>query len=138
MKPAHVLHITVRLRDLDGLRHVNNATVVSWLEDVRTDYLMSRRNLRRIEDVDFILARTEIDYRSPAWLDEEIEIAVWPVRIGTRSFDLRYRIRERATGRVVAEAVSVLVSYDYAAGRPMPVPEALRAVLEKDLAAAGD
>ena len=33
-------------------------------------------------------------------------------------------------GRLVVEATSVLVAYDYAAGAPVPVPEAWRSRLE--------
>ena len=58
-----------------------------------------------------ILARLEIDFRSPAELGETIEIEVNPTRIGTKSFDLEYVMR--AGERVVAEAKTVLVAYDY-------------------------
>ena len=45
-------------------------------------------------------------------------------RIGTKSFDLEHVIA--VEGRVVAEAKSVLVSYDYGLGESVPVPDALR------------
>ena len=45
-------------------------------------------------------------------------------RIGTKSFELEHVIS--ADGRIVAEAKSVLVSYDYARGESIAVPEALR------------
>ena len=45
-------------------------------------------------------------------------------RIGTRSFDLEHQI---AVGdRIVAEARSVLVSYDYERAESTPVPDELR------------
>jgi acyl-CoA thioesterase FadM len=47
--------------------------------------------------------------------------------VGTKSFDLEHVIS--ANGRVVAEAKSVLVSYDYGLGASVPVPEDLRARL---------
>ena len=59
-----------------------------------------------------ILARLEIDFRAPVELGETVEIAVTPTRVGTKSFDLEYVMR--AADRVVAEAKSVLVAYDYA------------------------
>ena len=42
---------------------------------------------------DVILARTEIDFRSPASLGETIAITVTPERVGTKSFDLAYELR---------------------------------------------
>ena len=48
-------------------------------------------------------------------------------RIGTKSFHLEHVIT--ANGRVVAEAKSVLVSYDYERGESLAVPDELRARL---------
>jgi acyl-CoA thioesterase FadM len=44
--------------------------------------------------------------------------------VGRKSFDLEHVIA--ADGRVVAEAKSVLVSYDYERGESVPVPAQLR------------
>jgi acyl-CoA thioester hydrolase len=68
-----------------------------------------------------ILARLEIDFRSPVELGETIEIAVTPARIGTKSFDLDYVLR--AGERVVAEAKTVLVAYDYATASSVELPD---------------
>jgi acyl-CoA thioester hydrolase len=70
---------------------------------------------------DVILARTEIDFRSPLQLGEAVEIGIRPARAGTKSFELEYELR--AGGRLVAEAKSVLVGYDYERGESIPVPE---------------
>jgi acyl-CoA thioesterase FadM len=43
------------------------------------------------------------------------------VRVGTKSFELEYEVR--SGGRLVAEAKSVLVGYDYARGESTPVPD---------------
>ena len=61
-----------------------------------------------------ILARTEIDFRSPLLRDDEVEIGVRCSRVGTKSFELEYELR--SGGRLVAEAKSVLVGYDYERG----------------------
>ncbi len=44
--------------------------------------------------------------------------------MGTKSFDLEHELR--TDGRVVAEARSVLVAYDYEQGRSVEVPDAVR------------
>jgi acyl-CoA thioesterase FadM len=67
-----------------------------------------------------ILARLEIDFRSPVELGETVEIAVTPTRVGTKSFDLGYELR--AGARLVAEAQTVLVAYDYAHARSVELP----------------
>ena len=109
---------TVRFRDLDSLAHMNNAVYATFLEQARIAFLSQHD--AHVENM--ILARLEIDFRSPAELGETIEIAVTPTRVGTKSFDLEYVMR--AGERVVAEAKTVLVAYDYETARSVEIPEA--------------
>jgi acyl-CoA thioester hydrolase len=109
---------TVRFRDLDSLAHMNNAVYSTFLEQARIAFLES--NGAHVAEM--ILARLEIDFRSPAELGERVEIAVTPTRVGTKSFDLEYVMR--VGDRVVAEAKSVLVAYDYETARPIEIPHA--------------
>lgn len=108
---------TVRFRDLDAMGHMNNAVYATFIEQARLAFLTP--NGASVENM--ILARLEIDFRSPVELGETIEIAVTPARIGTKSFDLDYVLR--AGARVVAEAKTVLVAYDYATGSSIELPD---------------
>jgi acyl-CoA thioester hydrolase len=112
---------TVRFRDLDGMGHVNNAVFSTYLEQARLDWFGASDELP-LSDV--ILARTEIDFRSPLRWGETVDIGVRPSRLGTKSFELEYQIR--AEGRLVAEAKSVLVGYDYERGESIEIPERWR------------
>ena len=116
---------TVRFRDLDALGHVNNAVYLTYLEQARVAFLLP-------EGADYshmILARCEIDFRSQLSLGETVDIAVTPTRVGTKSFELAYEMK---TGdRVVAEARTVLVAYDYERGESRPLPDAWRKLLEQ-------
>jgi acyl-CoA thioester hydrolase len=131
---AHRHEVTVSLRDTDGVGHANNAAIVTFLENARDEYLMGRRGLERLDQVDFMLARTEIDYRSPAFLHQRLEVLVRPLRVGTKSFDLEYLVREVGTRRVVAEARTVQVSYDFGKRASREVPDTLRQLLTQDIA----
>ena len=62
-------------------------------------------------------------------MGEEVEVRTRCSRIGTKSFDLDHEIAT-SSGRIVAEAKSVLVSYDYERGESIAVPETLRALLQ--------
>ena len=107
---------TVRFRDLDSLAHMNNAVYATFVEQARIAFLSPHG-----ADVqNMILARLEIDFRSPVELGEVVEIEVKPTRIGTKSFDLDYVLR--AGDRVVAEAKTVLVAYDYERAQSVELP----------------
>ncbi len=134
-KPAFIRRTRVELRDCDGIGHVNNAVYLSYIEEARTDFVFSITGGKRLEDFDFILARAEIDFRSEATLGDDLVVELWPRRVGTKSWDLDYVIRQAESGTVVVESSSVLVSYDFEAGCTIPVPETLRARLEESIAA---
>jgi acyl-CoA thioester hydrolase len=110
----------VRFRDCDAMGHVNNAVFSTYLEESRIGVLGDL--------IAFILARVEIDFRSELRMGEEVEVRTRCSRIGTKSFDLEHVI-SASGGRVVAEAKSVLVSYDYEGSVSMPVPGELRELL---------
>ncbi len=104
----------VRFRDLDAMNHVNNAVFLTYLEQARFHFLEHLGLARRDEEPPLILARVEIDFRAPASFGEEVEIGVRGGRVGTKSFELEYELR--VGERVVVEARSVQVGYDYARG----------------------
>jgi acyl-CoA thioester hydrolase len=110
----------VRFRDCDAMGHVNNAVYSTYLEEARIGVLGDL--------IGFILARVEIDFRSELRNGEDVEVRTRCSRIGTKSFALEHVIS--ADGRVVAEARSVLVSYDYELGASIEVPAELRARLQ--------
>ena len=124
-----VLEHKVPWHELDAAGHVNNAVFVSWFEMARTEAYMRMRGGSRWQDLDIILARTEIDYRSPAFFHEVLEVRVWPGEVGRSSFGLRYEVREKTTDRLVAEGKSVQVCFDYAKGEKKPIPGEVRAAL---------
>jgi acyl-CoA thioester hydrolase len=118
-----VHHEHVRFRDLDALGHVNNAVYATYLEQARIEFL---RGLGATQD-DMILAHLEIDFRAPVGFGADVEIEVRPARVGTKSFGLDYTMRVEE--RVVAEAKSVLVAYDYGREQSVELPERWREAL---------
>ncbi len=127
-----VVPVQVRFRDLDALGHVNNAVYLSYLEMARVAYVQSRFGLSHPRDFSFILARVEIDYKSPVTLGERLVVGIGVAHVGKRSFRFAYEIREASSGRLVAQAETVQVMYDYQAQKPVAIPEEVRRVLEAD------
>ena len=124
--------VQVSLRDLDAFSHVNHAVYLSYMEVARTNYYFQRRGFSEISELDFILGSVNCRYRSPARLHEVLVVRLGPVRIGTKSWDLAYEVREKTLGRLILEAQTTQVQYDYAALRAVQIPSAVRALLERD------
>ena len=128
--------IEVRWRDVDALRHVNNAVFATYLEECRDGWLEQALG----EDGalwDYVLARVAIDFRREIGLQEEAVLACATLlRIGTSSLTLREEIR-LLDGAVAAEAESVIVARDRETGRSRPLTDAEREALEAALPAEG-
>jgi acyl-CoA thioester hydrolase len=115
----------VRFRDLDAIGHVNNAVYLTYLESARIAYWLHVTQRSGLSALDMILARAEIDYRSPLRWGEALRVGVRCARLGRSSFVLEFRV-EAGAGRLVAEARKVCVSYDHESGSSRPVPEWVR------------
>jgi acyl-CoA thioester hydrolase len=111
----------VRFRDLDAMGHVNNAVFLTYIESARVAFLQHLGAAPSLEQMSIIVARIEIDFRAPLGFGEEVEIAVRTTRFGEKSFDLDYELR--VGDRVVAEAKSVLVGYDYGRREAVAIPD---------------
>ena len=68
---------TVRFRDLDGMGHVNNAVFLTYMESARIAFLSSLGAGDNPQH-SLILARMEVDFRSPIAFGEEVEVGVRP------------------------------------------------------------
>ena len=68
-----------------------------------------------------------VSFRAPARYGDELAVGVRVASIGTKSFVMEYRIARYGDDALIAEARSVLVRYDYAAERSVPVSEEFRA-----------
>jgi acyl-CoA thioester hydrolase len=120
----HRTTLQVRFRDIDAFGHVNNAVFFSYVEQARIRYLLDVLQ----PDVGFdrlplILARVELDYRSPLLFGEDVTVETRVDRIGRTSFAMSHRMTAGPDGRTVGDARTVLVTYDYAVARPMLVPD---------------
>jgi acyl-CoA thioester hydrolase len=122
--------IQVRFRDTDALGHVNNAVYLEYLEVARLAYLKKVLDVSETKDFGVILARAEIDYRSPAFHHETLVVGIRVSEMGGASMKMEYRVEEKKSGRLVAEARTVMVSYDYAEAKVKRWPDDIREKVE--------
>jgi acyl-CoA thioester hydrolase len=121
---------------VDNYGHVNNAVYLTYLEEVRDEWLA--RTLRDDEAVwDYVVAHVSIDFRREVTqADDEVVATCRLERIGTSSVRTVEGIRIASTGVVAAEASAVLVARNRAAGTSRPITPAEREAFERDFAAA--
>ena len=123
--------VEVRFRDTDAMGHVNNACYLTYCEIARAHYWKFLVGTRNYREVGFILATATLDFRSPCFSGETLMVGIRTRAIGRTSFSSDYQIRERDSGRLVADAQSVQVMYDYKKETKIPVTSEVRAVIAR-------
>jgi acyl-CoA thioester hydrolase len=117
--------VTVRFRDVDAMGHVNNAVYLTYLESARIAWWLHLTHSTDLHALGMILARTEIDYRSPAVYAEELVVGVRCTGV-RRSSVMVDTLIVAAGFRLVAESRQVLVHFDYATQKSRPLTEERR------------
>lgn len=110
---ACVNELVVRFADCDALGHVNNAKYFTYLEETRFHWFREVFGPDAFRKHPIILADARCSFRASAKPGDRLRIGIRVERIGRSSFTHRYRI-EGEGGRLIAEAETVGVGFDYA------------------------
>jgi acyl-CoA thioester hydrolase len=126
----HEKEIEIRWRDLDAFGHVNHIVFLTYLEEVRDEWLG-----RVLADPalvwGYVIARVEIDYRRELRLEDDVIVACCSLeRIGTKSVVTSESILTRS-GETAAEAKAVLVARDAETGQSRVISDDERAAFER-------
>jgi acyl-CoA thioester hydrolase len=124
------LSIEVPYGDIDAMGHLNNVAYLRYLEWARQKYWLAMRGSADVWDIDFVVARAEIDYRSSAHMGELLALEVHVSRMGNSSFDFSYRLTG-PDGRLVAEAKTMQVCYDWGERAAKPLSAQRRREIER-------
>ncbi len=106
--------------------HVNNANHLTYFELARMAYFneVIKEKLEWSKE-GIILARIEVDYKSPVYLGDDLWVYVRISGFGRTSFSMEYKVVRSLEGAEVlaAEGKSVQVCFNYTSNKPVPVPE---------------
>jgi acyl-CoA thioester hydrolase len=127
---THEKEIEIRWRDLDAFNHVNHVVFLTYLEEVRDEWLG-----RVLDDPalvwGYVIARVEIDYRRELKLEDDVVVARCTLeRLGTKSVTTSEAVLTR-DGETAAEAKAVLVARDEKTGSSRIISTIERAAFER-------
>ncbi|HEX9798450.1 MAG TPA: thioesterase family protein [Anaerolineales bacterium] len=122
--------VEVRFADIDSLGHVNNAMYFTYMETARAAYFgaLELWDRQDMQSLGVILAHAACDFRRPIGYGQSIRVGVAASRLGTKSFDLKYRLTAQ-DGELFAEGVTTMVHYDYQNNRSVAMPDRWRRTL---------
>ena len=122
--------IRVRYAEIDGQGVVFNAHWLTYFDDSCTRFMESLGfgSDFWIKEFDVMLVRVVVDWSGSARFDDWIDMEVAPTRLGTKSFDLRYRASVRGTP--VCEATITYVGIEVGTNTSVEIPPQVRSALE--------
>ncbi len=125
----HEKRVEIRWRDQDAFSHVNNAVFLTYLEEVRDEWLTQLFDDRGLQ-FEYVVAHIAIDFiRELRLEDDEVIVRCRLAKLGNSSIHTEEEIATR-TGETAAKARVVLVVRDEKTGRSRPITDAERKMLE--------
>jgi acyl-CoA thioester hydrolase len=126
--------VRVRNYEVDWQGIVHNATYLLYCEVGRIEYLKhigAKVDMQSIQgESRVVLVRNEIDYHSPAFFDEVLDVYTRTSFVRNSSFAMEGILVKAATGELVATNVAYHVWLDPATGRPKTVPTRFRKLVQ--------
>lgn len=123
----------VRWGDIDQAGIICYGAYVRFFEIAETEFFraVGFPYSQLFDRFDFWLPRVQLhfDFRSPALLDDLLEVEMWIGRIGNSSLRLEFSIH-KVGGDITAEGYEVVVAIDRKTFKPMPVPTEFAAALQ--------
>ncbi len=126
----HVLPTHIRFADLDAMGHLNNAKYATYAEDARIIYVSEVCGWSGDwSQLGMILAKITIEFKSPVFHRDALNVYSRCSRIGNKSFEMTHLITRQPSGgtQEIASAINcVIVAFDYASNQTALVPNVWR------------
>lgn len=110
---------------IDGNGHVNNVTYVQWMQDAAVKHYAALGGVGPMQALGatWVVRSHQIDYFSPAFAGEELEVQTWVVDLRRVRSLRRYEFLRKADGKMLAKGETEWVFVGIQTGRPLPIPE---------------
>lgn len=130
-----VVTIPVQWGDMDAFGHVNNTRYLAWFESARIA-LFQRLGVATSATagagVGPILATTTCDFVVPVVWPATVNVGTRVTKVGETSVAMEYEVRDAdAPDKLYAKGTSVIVMFDYGAGRKVRVADEIRGAIER-------
>jgi acyl-CoA thioester hydrolase len=128
-----VVQLPVVWGEMDSYRHVNNVVYFRYFENARLEYF------RRLDWFEYeketgigpILAATQARYRKPLTYPDTISVGARVSALGLDRCTMDYLLVSHRLQAVAAEGHGTIVTFHYAEGKKVPIPDELRRRIER-------
>jgi acyl-CoA thioester hydrolase len=121
------LRIEIQPADIDQLGHVNNVVYLRWVQDAAVAHWRAAAPAADQAKLRWIVVRHEIDYKQPAFLDDEVIALTWVGTASRLAFERHTELVRGSDRRLLARARTVWCPIDMQTGKPTNVSDEVRA-----------
>lgn len=121
--------IKVTQSDIDAMGHVNNVVYVRWVQEVAAGHWDAIATPWLKQNFKWVVLRHEIDYKSPAYLGDEIVGTTWVSSASGVRSDRHVQLHAVKDGRLLAEAKTTWCMIDANTGKPARITSEVLDVL---------
>lgn len=119
--------IPIRITDLNYGKHVGNDTVLGLIHEARLQYLQSLGAKDELDTfgVGLIMADVGIQFKGEVFYGTSVDASIAVTEITSKSFDLIYVLKASDSGKVVAQAKTGMLCFDYENKKIVGIPTQL-------------
>jgi acyl-CoA thioester hydrolase len=123
-----VIELPVCWGEMDSYRHVNNVVYFRYFENARLEYFrrLGWFEYERDTGIGLILQATEARFRKPLTYPDTMSVSARVASLAEDRLHLEHLIVSHQQGAVVAEGKGTIVTFHYAQGKKVAIPEELR------------
>ncbi len=117
--------MTIPQNSIDGNGHVNNVAYVQWMQDaaIRHFEALGGTPLMSVAGATWVARSHKIEYMSPAFAGEEIEVRTWIADARRVRSLRRYAFIRPADGKLLVRGETEWVFVNAHDGRPVAIPQ---------------
>ena len=123
---SFTLTVTVLPDNIDEQDHVNNMVYLRWVQEIAIAHWRAIASAEAQAAVNWVVLRHEIDYKTPAFLGDEIELRTWVGKATRLTFERFTEIRRKNESKLLASARTLWCPVNPKTGRPVRVSEEVR------------
>jgi len=132
-KKIAMVEVPVRITDINYGNHVGNDSFVSIMHEARMQWLkLFGYTELDIEGFGMIMSDLTVEFKAESLYGDRVQVEIICGETGRVGFELYFRLFTERQGKRLhlANARTGMVCYDYAAKKPVAIPQKFREILQ--------
>ncbi len=127
-----VIEQVVDWGDMDSFQHVNNVVYFRYFENARVAYFERMDWLKYLKETGIgpIVATAQARFRRAATHPDTLQVGIRVSSMSDDRYTMDYRIVSTKQNDLVTTGETVVVAFDYRAGKKVPIPDDMRKRIE--------